>query len=84
MSVLAVGTSIVARTFVRHRGAFVPICVVALLGVLLFPLPAAVLSLLLLINLALAILIMLTTIFIYYYVFRTSRTERKTSRRANG
>jgi flagellar biosynthesis protein FlhA len=64
MSVLAVGTSIVARTFVRHRGAFVPICVVALLGVLLFPLPAAVLSLLLLVNLALAILIMLTTVYV--------------------
>ena len=30
------------------------------------------------------ILIMLTTIFIYYYVFRTSRTEGKTWRRANG
>ena len=26
------------------------------------------------------ILILLTTIFIYYYVFRTSRTERKTGR----
>ena len=64
MTTLAIGTSIVARTFTRHRGALVPVGVVALLGVLLFPLPAGILSFLLLVNMTLAILIMLTTVYV--------------------
>ena len=64
MSVLALQASAVGRIFARYRGALVPVSVVALLGVLLFPLPAVILSFLLLINMTLAILIMLTTVYV--------------------
>jgi len=54
----------VGRLFVRYRGAVVPVAVVALLGVLLFPLPAQVMSLLLLTNITFAVVIMLTTVYV--------------------
>ena len=64
MTTLALGTSAVARAFARYRGVFVPIGIVSLLGVLLFPLPSAILSFLLLVNITLAVLILLTTVYV--------------------
>ncbi len=64
MTTLAVRATDIGRLFVRHRGAAVPVAVVSLLGVLLFPLPPAVMSLLLLVNITLAVIIMLTTVYV--------------------
>ena len=64
MTTLALDTKSIVGTLVRYRGAIVPVSVVMLLGVLLFPLPSAVLSLLLLVNITLSILIMLTTVYV--------------------
>jgi flagellar biosynthesis protein FlhA len=61
---MALDTNSIVRTLVKYRGAIVPVSVVMLLGVLLFPLPSAVLSLLLLVNITLSILIMLTTVYV--------------------
>lgn len=61
---LARGFSPVARMFTRYRGVIVPISIVALLGVLLFPLPPSAMSLFLLLNITLAIVIMLTTVYV--------------------
>ena len=64
MTTLSLPTTAVGRIFLRYRGALVPVAVVLLLGVLLFPLPAAVMSFLLLVNITLSILIMLTTVYV--------------------
>jgi len=64
VTTLALDTKSIVGTLVRYRGAIVPVSVVMLLGVLLFPLPSAVLSLLLLVNITLSILIMLTTVYV--------------------
>lgn len=64
MTTITLSATSVGRTLVRYRGAAVPVAVVALLGVLLFPLPRSVMSLLLLTNLTLAIVIMLTTVYV--------------------
>ena len=64
MTTMALTTGAVARAFARYRGVLIPIAIVSLLGVLLFPLPSGILSFLLLVNVTLAILIMLTTVYV--------------------
>lgn len=64
MTTLATNTEMIGRVVMKYRGIIVPISVIALLGVLLFPLPTFVLSFLLLINITLSILILLTTVYV--------------------
>jgi len=64
MTALVLGTTRVVKSFARYRGALVPVAIVGLLGVLLFPLHPGVLSILLLVNITLSILILLTTVYV--------------------
>ena len=64
MTTLSVGATRVGRLFVQYRGAAVPIAVVSLLGVLLFPLRPWMMSVLLLTNITFAVVILLTTVYV--------------------
>jgi flagellar biosynthesis protein FlhA len=55
--------SSLAASFARHRHLIVPVACLALIGVLIVPLPPALMDLLICLNLALAAIILLTTIY---------------------
>jgi flagellar biosynthesis protein FlhA len=54
----------VAASFIKHRGLFLPISTLALILVILVPLPTSVMDLLLLINLTLSGVVLLTVMYI--------------------